>query len=173
METIILRPWQATDKPALLRYANNRNVWINLTDIFPHPYTPEDADRWLWRCGAGQRPHQGPHTALAIDLGGEAIGATGIEPRQDVYRKSANIGYWLGEPFWGRGFATLALKLMTDYAFAHFDLNRLQASVFAWNPASARVLEKNGYKFEARLRQRIYKDGRFADELIYAKLRGE
>lgn len=169
METITIRPWRLADKPALLRYANNRNVWINLTDIFPHPYTPEDADRWLWRCGAQQEPH----TAMAIDLAGEAIGATGIELKQDVYRKSASIGYWLGEPFWGRGFATRALQLMTEYALAHFDITRLQASVFDWNPASARVLEKNGYRLEARLRQRIYKDGRYADELIYAKLRGE
>lgn len=169
MESITIRPWQLADKPALLRYANNRNVWINLTDIFPHPYTPDDADRWLWRCGA----HQGRHTALAIDLDGEAIGGVGIEVEKDVFRKTASIGYWLGEPFWGRGLATLALKLMTDQAFANFDINRLQASVFDWNPASARVLEKNGYKLEARLRQRIFKDGRFADELIYARLRGE
>ncbi len=169
METITIRPWQLDDKPALLRYGNNRNVWVNLTDIFPHPYTPDDADRWLWRCGAQQQAH----TNMAIEFAGEAIGATGIELKQDVYRKSADIGYWLGEPYWGRGFATCALRLMTDYAFANFDITRLQASVFEWNPASARVLEKCGYKFEARLRQRIFKDSRYADELIYTRLRGE
>jgi RimJ/RimL family protein N-acetyltransferase len=169
METITLRPWQLDDKPALLRYADNRNVWINLTDVFPHPYTPEDADRWLWRCGA----QQGPHTNMAIDLDGEAIGGAGIELRQGVERKTAYIGYWLGEPFWGRGFATVALRLMTSYAFANFDLIRLQAFVFDWNPASARVLEKCGYKFEARLRQNIFKDDRHCDELIYAMLRSE
>jgi ribosomal-protein-alanine N-acetyltransferase len=169
METITIRPWRLSDKTSLLRYANNRNVWINMTDIFPHPYTAEDADRWLWRCGA----QQGPQTSMAIDLGGEAIGAAGIELKRDVYRKSADIGYWLGEPFWGRGFTTRALLLMTAYAFANFDLARLQASVFDWNPASARVLEKAGYKLEARLRQRIFKEGRFCDELIYARLRGE
>ena len=169
MEAIRIRPWQLSDKPALLRYADNRNVWINHTDIFPHPYTADDADRWLWRCGSEQKPQ----TNFAIDLAGEAIGGTGIELKKDVYRKSASIGYWVGEPFWGRGFATRALCLMTDYAFANFDINRLQAGVFEWNPASMRVLEKAGYKFEARMRQHIFKDGRFADELIYARLRGE
>ena len=169
METISLRPWQFPDKPALLRYANNRNVWINLTDIFPHPYTADDADRWLWRCSV----RQGPHTALAIDLAGEAIGAIGIELKRDVYRKTASIGYWVGEPFWGRGFATRALLLMTEYGFENYDITRLEASVFDWNPASARVLEKAGYQLEARLQDRILKDGRFADELIYAKRRTE
>jgi len=169
METIHIRPWQLSDKPALLRYANNRNVWINLTDIFPHPYTADDADRWLWRCGAEQRPH----TNLAIDLEAEAIGGTGIELKKDVYRKTAGIGYWTGEPFWGRGFATRALLMMTEYAFANFDVERLQAGVFDWNPASARVLEKAGYRLEGRMRRNIFKDGRYADELIYAKLRGE
>ena len=169
METIRIRPWQLSDKPALLRYADNRNIWINLTDIFPHPYTAEDADRWLWRCGAEQKPH----TNFAIDLSGEAIGGTGIELRQGVQRKTAYIGYWLGEPFWGRGFATAALRQMTAHAFANFGVVRLQAFVFEWNPASARVLEKVGYKLEGRMRQSIFKDGRYADELIYAKLRGE
>jgi ribosomal-protein-alanine N-acetyltransferase len=169
METITIRPWQLSDKPALLRYANNRNVWINMTDIFPHPYTPEDADRWLWRCGS-QQP---PHTNLAVDLGGESIGAAGIALQQDVHRRTANIGYWVAEPFWGRGFATRALQLMTEYAFANFDVVRLQATVFEWNPASGRVLEKCGYRLEARLRRNIFKDGQLADELIYARLRDE
>jgi RimJ/RimL family protein N-acetyltransferase len=159
----------AKDKPALLRHANNRNIWINLTDTFPHPYTGDDADRWLWRCGAQQAPHQ----SLAIDLAGEAIGAIGIDLDRDVRRKTASIGYWVAESFWGRGFATRALCLMTDYAFENFDITRLQASVFDWNPASARVLEKAGYTLEARLRRQIFKDGKFTDELIYARLRGE
>ncbi len=167
MEIIQIRPWQMTDKAPLLRYADNRNVWINLTDVFPHPYTEEDADRWLWRCGA----RQAPHMHFAIDLSGEPIGGVGFDPMNDVHRKTASIGYWLGEPFWGRGIATFALKLATDYAFANFELERLQATVFEWNPASARVLEKAGYQLEGRLRKDIWKDGKLADALLYARLR--
>ena len=84
----------------------------------------------------------------------------------------ASIGYWLAEPFWGRGFATSAAKAVSAYAFQTFeDLQRLQATVFEWNAASARVLEKSGYTFEARMRKSLYKDGRLADTLLYARLR--
>ncbi len=86
----------------------------------------------------------------------------------DVNRLTAEIGYWLGEPFWGRGFATVAVKAVTEYAFATFDLQRVQATVFEWNPASARVLERAGYTFEGRLRSSIVKSGRIGDALMYA-----
>ena len=90
---------------------------------------------------------------------------------KDVYSKTAEIGYWLGEPFWGRGIATTALKETTAYAFAHFEIERLQAHVFEWNPASARVLEKAGYTLEGRQRRHVFKDGRIGDALLYARLR--
>jgi len=89
----------------------------------------------------------------------------------DVDCKTTEIGYWLGEPFWGRGIATAALKQTTEYAFQTFGLERIQAHVFAWNPASARVLEKCSYVLEGRLRHSIFKDGRLTDSLLYARIR--
>jgi RimJ/RimL family protein N-acetyltransferase len=161
-----LRPWQGGDEPSLVRHANNRNVSRNLRDRFPYPYTAADAADWIARAGAQARP-----TSFAIVVDGTAVGGIGIEPGVDVFRRSAEIGYWLGEPFWGRGIATEVLCAMTEYAFAHFDLCRLEAGVFDWNPASARVLEKVGYVLEGRARLAVIKDGRTGDRLLYALVR--
>lgn len=100
---------------------------------------PSDAKHWL-RTSSRTKPE----TQFAIVLDGTAIGGIGIEPGSDGFRKSAGIGYWLGEPFWGRGIATEAVKAVTGYAFSEFDLYRIEAGVFGWNPASMRVLEKAG-----------------------------
>jgi len=164
---LILRPWRAADAPALIRHANNRKIWLNLRDVFPHPYTPEDAQQWLARCAGAT----GEPATFAIEFEGDAVGGVGLQFLTDVNRLTAEIGYWLGEPFWGRGFATLAVKAATEYAFATFDLRRVQATVFEWNPASARVLEKAGYTFEGRQRGSIVKDGHIGDTLMYARLR--
>jgi ribosomal-protein-alanine N-acetyltransferase len=161
-----LRPWRVGDEPSLVRYANNRNVSRNLKDRFPFPYTAADADTWI-----GHVATQTPATAFAIVVDGAAVGGIGIELGTDVHRRSAEIGYWLGEPFWGRGIATEALRALTDYAFATFDICRLEAGVFDWNPASARVLEKAGYTLEGRARSAVVKDGRLGDRLLYALVR--
>jgi ribosomal-protein-alanine N-acetyltransferase len=162
----LLRPWRVGDEASLVRYANNRNVSRNLRDRFPYPYTAADADEWIKLAGAQTRP-----TSFAIVVEGEAVGGTGIELGTDIFRRSAEIGYWLGEPFWGRGIATEVLRAMTEYAFAHFDICRLEAGVFDWNPASARVLEKAGYTLEGRARLGVVKDGRLGDRLLYALVR--
>jgi RimJ/RimL family protein N-acetyltransferase len=101
----------------------------------------------------------------------EAVGGIGFTVQPDVAHRSAEIGYWLGEKFWGRGIATEALKAVTEYAFANYDLCRLYAHVFDWNPASARVLEKAGYRFEGRLKKSVTKNGQTIDQLIYAMVR--
>jgi [ribosomal protein S5]-alanine N-acetyltransferase len=162
----LLRLWRVGDEASLVRYANNRNVSRNLRDRFPYPYTAADADEWIKRAAAATRP-----TSFAIVVEGEAVGGAGIELGTDVFRRSAEIGYWLGEPFWGRGIATEVLRAMTEYAFAHFDICRLEAGVFDWNPASARVLEKAGYTLEGRARLGVIKDGRLGDRLLYALVR--
>jgi ribosomal-protein-alanine N-acetyltransferase len=162
-----LRPWRESDLDGLARYANNHAVWINLRDRFPHPYTRDDAELWIARC---QSQHE-PILQFAIDLDGEAIGGIGLETFPDVHRMTAEIGYWVAEPFWGRGIATAALIEATDYAFATFPFARLQAMVFGWNLRSARVLEKAGYLLEGTLRQSIFKDGWLTDSLMYARLR--
>ena len=122
---------------------------------------------WIAFAGA-----EGSKTNFAIVVDGEAVGGVGLQLKSDVYRKTAEVGYWLGEAVWGRGVATAALRTITEYAFAHFDLCRLEAGVFAWNPASMRVLEKVGYRREATLERACFKDGRILDLVLYAKVRG-
>lgn len=161
-----VRPFVAADAAALIRHANNRAVWLTLRDRFPHPYTADDATAFL-RAATGQQPP----CDLAIATDDEVIGGIGLQRQSDVHRLTAEIGYWLGEPFWGRGIATRAVRAVTDWAFATWSLERLYACVFATNPASARVLEKAGYRFEGRLRRAVIKDGRVLDQLLYAALR--
>lgn len=161
-----LRPWRLEDSGALVRHANNRNVSRNLRDLFPFPYTETDAQAFLARVVPVTPP-----TSLAIEVDGEAAGSIGLHLQQDVLRHTAEIGYWLGEAHWGRGIMTEAVVAMTAYGFEHFDLLRIEAEVFARNPASMRVLEKAGFEREAWLRQRITKDGETMDVAMYALLR--
>jgi len=166
-DRIALRRWVPTDADLLVQLAHNRKIWINLRDRFPHPYTRADADSWIAHCAA----QAGTPTQFAIDLDGLAIGGVGLERFNDVHFLTAEIGYWIGEPYWGNGIATAALIEMTRYAFAEFPIERIQAMVFEWNSASRRVLEKAGYAFEARLAHSIMKDGRLGDGFLYARLR--
>ena len=161
-----LRPWRVEDEASLALHANNRNLSRNMRDIFPYPYTAADAAEWIERV-----KDESPTQNFAIAVDGAGVGGISLMLRSDVYRQSAEVGYWLGEPFWGRGIASEALRAVTDYAFATFDVIRLEAGVFGWNPASARVLEKAGYVLEGRLRNAIVKDGRVGDRLIYGLLR--
>ena len=161
----IVRPWRSGDVRALVRHANNINVAKQLRDRFPHPYTAEAGRIFL-----EQIADIHPQTNLAIEVGGEAAGGIAFAPGTDVERYSAEIGYWLGEPFWGRGIATEAVSLVTEYAFERCNLLRLFALPFADNAASARVLEKAGYSLEGHLRQSSVKFGRPRDQLIYARV---
>jgi [ribosomal protein S5]-alanine N-acetyltransferase len=162
-----LRPWAATDVEALVRYANNRKIWANVRDRFPHPYTPADAEQWT-----AYASKKVPLTDLAIEVEGEAAGGIGIILRDDVERCGAEIGYWLGEPFWGRGIATASVRAMTEYAFTEFPhLVRLFALTYEDNLASQRVLEKAGFVREAVLRKNAFKDGRYRDQPLYALVR--
>lgn len=166
LATCTVRSWERRDRDAIVRHANNRNVSINLRDRFPYPYTVNDARTWLDMV-VGIKPE----TSFAIAVAGEAIGGIGFTLQSDVGRRSAEIGYWLGEEFWGRGITTDALKAVTNYAFANFDVCRIFAHVFEWNGASARVLEKAGYTFEGRLRKSVTKNGQTIDQLMYAVIR--
>ncbi len=161
-----LRPCRDGDQAAIVRYANNRRVWLNLRDGFPHPYTQADADAWIRRVAG-----QDPPTQCGIEVGAGVVGGIGLTLQEDVHRRSAEIGYWLGEPFWGRGIMSEAVPAFTAHALATFDVCRLYASVFEWNPASARILEKAGYVLEGRLRKSAVKDGRIIDQLLFAYVR--
>lgn len=162
-----LRPWRQTDHAALLRYANNRSIWRNLRDRFPHPYDDAAATAWLALAAAAPTPEG----VWAIETAGEAIGGLGLQRLPDIGRCSAEIGFWLGEPFWGRGIASAAVHKVADHALQQPDLWRLVAAVFSWNPASGRVLEKAGFKLEAILRRAGIKDGVVIDQLLYARVR--
>lgn len=162
----ILREWKTGDEESLVQHANSRAIWRNLRDAFPHPYTLADASHWIEVANPTT-----PITNFAIVVDGAAVGGIGLVLKDDVFRRSAEIGYWLGEQFWGRGIVTEAVRAVTDYAFATFDLCRVYAGVFEWNPASMRVLEKAGYGLECRMRKSVTKDGQTLDELIYAVIR--
>lgn len=161
----VVRDWARADCESLVANANNRNVWRNLGERFPNPYTRSDAKKWL----SGLEKETDP-THWAIEVDGFAVGGVGVDPGELEYIKSGRFGYWLGEPYWGRGIMTAAVQAASDYALAHFGLVRLEASVFEWNPASMRVLEKCGFAREGVLRRSVFKDGEIIDTMLYAKV---
>jgi RimJ/RimL family protein N-acetyltransferase len=166
LKTCIVRPWRAGDEESLVRHANNYKIWRNVRDRFPHPYTMDDALAWIEFASSEK-----PVANFAIVVEGAAAGGVGLMMQTDIYRRSAEIGYWLGEDFWGRGIVSEAVGALTEWAFASFDLSRIYAGVLEWNPASMRVLEKAGYQFEARLRKAVTKEGVTMDDFIYARVR--
>lgn len=166
-ERVLIRAWQQGDIPALLEHGNDPEVARNMVDAFPHPYGQQDAENWLQV--VAKAPFLDCH--FGIEFEGEAVGGVGYTPAGDVARRCAEIGYWIGQAHWGKGIATEALGLLTDHVFAHTDIVRLRGTVFEWNPASARVLEKCGYELEARCRQSAYKLGQVIDTFVYVRLK--
>ncbi len=163
LRTALVRSWRPTDLDSLVANANNRNVWMNVRDRFPFPYTRAAGEDWLKSIAS-----QNPETQFAIDVDGTAVGGIGVMLQEDVAFRSAEIGYWLGEKFWGRGIATDAVRAVTDHAIRTHKLIRIYALVFEWNSGSARVLEKAGYAYEGRMRKAVTKAGRTIDQLAYA-----
>ena len=164
LERCTVRPWRLDDAQSVASHANNRKIWLGVRDLFPHPYTIQDAHEFLQRAVSEQ-----PEMKFCIEMDGTAVGGIGVHPGQDVYRRTATVGYWLGEQFWGRGVMTEVVTAVTDFCFDNFPLHRISAEVFANNPASARVLEKAGFIFEARLKNNVMKDGQVLDSLLYAR----
>jgi len=144
-------------------YANNRKVWSNLRDLFPHPYKISDARKFIRLSLADEH-----ETRFAIVVDGKAVGAIGLGLHGDVERVSAEIGYWLGEPFWGRGIMTEVVQAVTRFAVKQYRLTRIYAVPFEWNLASFRVLEKSGYRLEGRMQRSAIKEGKIVDQLLYA-----
>jgi len=168
LQHCVIRPWGRPDAPSLVRHADDREVWRNLRDGFPHPYTPDAAEAWLAFVA-----QQDPTTHFAIEVDGEAAGGIGFTLGEGAKERTAEIGYWLGRAVWGRGIATEALRAVTAHAFAEHPLDRLHACVFAWNLASVRVLEKAGYVREGCLSGAATKDGATTDVFLYGVLRPE
>lgn len=167
--SVTLREWTTADAPALAALANDRRIWVGVRDAFPHPYTLADAHRFV-ALASGMNPQ----TYFAIVVDGRLAGGIGYTLKADVERIGAEVGYWVGVEFWGRGVATSAVRQITRLAFErHAELRRLYALSYATNVASARVLQKAGYTLEGTLRESAIKDGRVLDQLMYSMLRRE
>jgi [ribosomal protein S5]-alanine N-acetyltransferase len=166
MQKVTIRPWVHDDATALAAGINNKKIWDNLRDYIPYPYSLADARDYI-ALQQGINPVQN----FAILYDGVLAGGVGIVLLQDVYRKTAEIGYWIAEAYWGRGIATAAVNLVTAYAWATFDIVRLQAEVFDYNKASMKVLEANGYVQEAIHRRAVIKNGVLLDAHTWVCLR--
>jgi RimJ/RimL family protein N-acetyltransferase len=151
------------DAKSIARRANNRKVWRNLRDLMPHPYAESDAVNFIERTLAQERP-----TNFFIEVDGAAVGGIGLKLKDDIERVGAELGYWLGEAYWGRGILSEAVPAFTQWALKEFGLIRLEAVVFEWNRPSARVLEKSGYVLEGTMRRSANKDGQVIDRWMYA-----
>ena len=160
-----IRDWREDDAASIAQYANNKRIWINLRDAFPHPYSLTDAEAFL-----SKAMRMEPITYFAIASDQEAIGSIGLMPGDDVHRLTAELGYWLAEPFWGNGIMTKAVRALSEYAFRELGLLRIFAEPYTTNAASARVLENSGFTLEGVIRASVFKEGRILDQYLYAKL---
>lgn len=158
-----LRPWQKSDLESLVKHANNPNIAKFMTNGFPHPYTKTHGEKWLEIATTTHASN-----FMCIEINGEAAGGAGIHLQQDIMCKNAELGYWLSEEYWGNGIIPKVVLQVVDYGFKNFDITRIYARPFGNNQASQRVLEKCGFKLEARIEKSIFKNGEFLDELIYA-----
>lgn len=164
MSNIQLQPWKMDYKPFLANHFNNVNIWNNMRDHIPHPYTEEDAHKFI-EAQEGLNPIQN----FVILYNDEPCGGIGILLKEDIYRMNVELGYWIAEPFWGKGIATEAVRLITAYVFDHFEINRIVAEVFEYNPSSMRVLEKNGYYLQTVYRKGILKNNYLYDNYLWVK----
>jgi ribosomal-protein-alanine N-acetyltransferase len=161
----IIRNWQIQDAPSIAKYANNRKIWLNLRDAFPYPYCLRDAEVFVSHVIEAD-----PVTIFAIADKSEAIGSIGLMLGKDVHRFTAEMGYWLAEPYWGKGIMTDAVQFLTTWAFRELKLHRLSAEPYDTNTASHRVLEKAGFIREGVLRSSVFKDGKILDQFIYSQI---
>ncbi len=167
-ESVEIRRLNISDAESLSRQANNKKIWDNLRDYIPYPYTVENAKEFIART-----ENENPALTFGILFEKDLCGVIGLVEKTDVNRLCSELGYWIGESFWGKGIATKAVNLVTDYGFKVLSLERIYSSVFDFNQASMRVLEKNGFKKEGVLRNSVIKNGKIHDEHLYARLRNE
>lgn len=163
-----LRPWRIDDLDSLVKFANNSNIAKFMTDGFLHPYTVENGKAFI---DFATKDH--PIHIFAIDINKQAVGGIGIHPQADIHCKNAELGYWLAEPFWGKGVVTKAIIQMIDFGFKTYDIDRIFARPFGTNIASQKVLEKAGFILEGRFERSLFKNGEYLDELIYAVRRNK
>lgn len=163
MSHFILRPWTINDLESLVSFANNANIARFMTNTFPNPYCPENGKAFI-EFATGALPQR----IFAIEIDGKAAGGIGLHPQQDIQVKNMELGYWLAEPYWGKGIITKAITEMVEYGFKTFDITRIFARPFGTNIASQKALEKAGFVLEGRFEKILFKNGEYLDELIYA-----
>lgn len=163
-EKIILRSLKDNDSTELALLANNKKIWDNLRDFMPFPYSIEDAVFFI-----NMVKEEKPAMTFAIEFDGHLSGVIGLVAQKDVYRKTAEIGYWIGEPYWNKGIATAAVKLITEYGLDQLDYVRIHTGVFEYNIGSMKVLEKNGYKNDGIFEKAILKNGQIWNEHRFSK----
>ncbi|MEO5623837.1 MAG: GNAT family N-acetyltransferase [Dokdonella sp.] len=161
----LLRPWRADDLDSLVANASDESVSRGLADRFPYPYTGDDGRAWL------ARAVDEADRAWAVEIDGAAVGGVSLHPGRDAQRDCAELGYWLGRRYWGRGIMTAVVGVFAEHAMIAFDVHRLHATVYANNPASARVLEKAGFARESVKRSAAARHGERLDLFIYARVR--
>lgn len=164
-EDVLLRPWREDDAPHLASIGNNHKIWLNLRDRFPHPYTVTDATQWI-----GLQLEVNPVRNFCIEFQGKVAGSIGVFPKEDVSRLCSELGYFVGEPFWGKGVATKAVGLMMRHIESKFDAVRVYAEVFEHNKSSMQVLRKNGFYLEGIRKKSVIKDGVIMDDYVWVKL---
>jgi len=162
-----IREWKIEDAPDLVSAINNKKVLDNLRDGIPYPYTEQDAAEYI---SAMLNAEKGSQYAFAITYEEKAIGSIGAFRKENVHRLTAEMGYYIAEPYWGKGIATEAIKQMSDYIFNNTDIVRIFAMPYACNAASCRVLEKAGYQLEGIMRRNAIKNGQMMDMKMYAAI---
>lgn len=164
----VLRRWEPSDIESLVENANNHHIAINMRDMFPFPYTIEDGKIWIEIAGKEE-----PHCNFAITIDNKAVGGIGLTLGEDIEKISAEVGYWLGETYWGKGIVSSALKGIIDYGFNDLGLERIFAKPLEHNLASRSVLEKNGFKLEGISRSSVIKSGNIYNQTLYAVIRSD
>lgn len=166
----VIRPWRLEDAASLAQNINNKRVQDNLRDGIPYPYTVRDAEEYISQMLAADPTEM---FAFAIDVDGRAIGSIAVERGRNIHFRTAELGYYLGEPYWGRGYGTSAVRQACAYVFSHSDILRIFAEPFSCNAASCRVFEKAGFQLEGILRCNAVKNGKLLDMKLYSLLKDE
>lgn len=164
-KNFILRPYGKSDVKLLIKIMNDK-YFSRFMSTIPYPYRRKDAEEWIKKCVDSAKKKKKARICFALEIKGEIAGGIGLDPIQG---HKAEIGYSLGRKYWSKGIMTEVLKVVTDFGFNKLNLKRIYAYVFTKNKASARVLEKNGYKREGLLKKHYIKNGKFFDTYIYAK----
>ena len=160
-----IRKWNITDAVDLARLLNNKKIMDNLRDGLPYPYTVKDAEDYIATMLSANPENT---YAFAITLDEKVVGSIGVFRCDNIHFRTAEMGYYIGEAYWGKGIMTSAVRQTCQYIFEHTDIIRIFAEPFGSNIASCRVLEKAGFQLEGLLRKNAVKNGRVLDMKMYA-----